>query len=172
MKKIILERISAILKLKKRLEDELSVKISEKDGAIFFEGDSEDEYIAEKVFYALDMGFPVSNALLIKKQDFEFSVVNIKDYCRSKNLERIRGRIIGRGGKALKTLSHLTNSYFEIKGNKIGIISNYEWIRNAQEAIIMLIQGTKHSNVYSYLERNRPNSFLPQELGLKESKKK
>ena len=38
-----------------------------------------------------------------------FEIINIKDYSKNKNLERIRGRLIGTQGKALKTLTDLTS---------------------------------------------------------------
>ena len=38
-------------------------------------------------------------------------------------------------------------------------------MKNAQDAIIAIIQGSKHSNVYSYLEKNQVKSEI--DLGLK-----
>jgi len=88
---------------------------------------------------------------------------------RGKNVARVKGRIVGESGRALQTLSQLSDCYFEIKGNQVGIIGDPENIENAQNAIIMLIKGSKHANVYSFLERSHPEPIL--DFGLRENKK-
>ncbi|OGJ12517.1 hypothetical protein A3K82_03205 [Candidatus Pacearchaeota archaeon RBG_19FT_COMBO_34_9] len=167
---IISDNISKILKNKKKLEEILNVKITIKNDEISVQGNTEDEYIAEKVLDAISFGFPLSMALLIKKEDFLFEILNIKDYTPRKDFETIRARIIGRNGKTLKTLSNLTECYFEIKNNNVGIIGSPENIKNAQDAVILIIQGSKQANVYSYLEKHHVQPVL--DLGLKKLKKK
>ena len=163
---MIIERFKRILKNRKRLEKELNVKISVSKENISVEGSPENEYVAEKVLKALDFGFPLQVALMIKENDYIFEILNIKDYSRKKNLERVRARIIGKAGKSLSTLSTLTGCYFELKDNFLGIIGSPENIKTAQEGITSLIRGSKHGNVYSYLERHQ--SKPPEDLGLKE----
>ena len=165
MKKIFSEKLPRILKNKKKLEKELNVKITNKGKDVFIEGESEDEYSAEKVIDALNFGFPFENALLIKKENFIFEILNIKDYTKRHDLETIRARIIGKGGRTLKTLQNLTKCYFELKDNHVGIIGNPEYIENAQEAIISVIRGAKQSNVYNSLEKNQTKPVI--DLGLK-----
>jgi ribosomal RNA assembly protein len=165
MKTFICEKIPRIVKNKKKLEAKLNVKITNRGKEIFIEGKSVDEHIAEKVFDALEFGFPYFVAMLIKEEDCEFEVLNIKDYTNRKNRSQIRGRIIGRQGKVLKVLSDLTNCHFEIKENNIGIIGYPEEIKNAREAIVMIIQGSKQSNVYKHLEKNHPKQI--EDFGLK-----
>jgi len=96
----------------------------------------------------------------------ESEIINIKEHTNRKDLARIRARIIGTRGKALKTLSDLTECNFEIKENRIGIIGDVENIENAQKAIISIIKGAKHSNIYSFLEKHHPEPII--DLGLKE----
>lgn len=169
MIKLIVENFQRILKNRRRLEKTLHVDISGEKKNISIEGPAEEEYIAEKVFKALDFGFPMSIALLIKTQDFMFEEINIKDYTRSKVLGRVRARIIGKNGKALRTLSSLTQCYFELKDNAIGIVGDPENIKTAQDGLVSLIQGAKHSNVYSYLEKHQPKEVV--DFGLKGNNK-
>ncbi len=169
MKKIISDKLPRIIKAKKKFEKEFNVAISNRGKEVFIEGSSEDEYLAEKAMDAINFGFPISVVFGMKKEEQTFEKINIKDYARSKNFERIRGRIVGKGGKALKVLSNLTNCFFEIKGNEVGIIGYPEDMKNAQEAIIMLVKGAKHGNVYAFLERTKPIPIS--DLGLKEVKK-
>lgn len=166
MKTILSEKLPRILKNKKRLEKELKVKISNRGKEVTIDGKPEDEFVAEKVLDAINFGFPFSTALLIKKEDYEFEILNIKDYTPRKNLEAIRARIIGTKGKTLKTLTDLTECHFELKDNFVGIVGAPEFLKNAQEAVTSIIQGSKQSNVYKFLEKNRFRE--PVDLGLKE----
>ena len=170
MEKLICEKPQRIIKNKKKLEEKLGIKIAGKGEDIIIHGSPENEYIAEKVIEALEFGFPFSVALLIKEEDFMFEALNIKDYTRRKDLATVRARIIGREGKALRTLLELTKCHFEIKDNQVGIIGEPEYMRNAQEAMISIIRGAKHANVYSFLEKHQVKPVI--DLGLKEVKKK
>ena len=169
-KKIICEKIARIIKGKQKLESELGVRLFIRGKEIEIEGEPEDEYVAEKVIDALEFGFPFSVAILIKEEDMMFETLNIKNYTKRKDMEVIRARIIGKKGRTLATFSELTKCFFELKGNKIGIIGSVEHIKNAQDAMIYLIQGSKQSNVYGFLEKHQPQPVL--DLGLKEQKAK
>ncbi len=165
MKKIFSEKVARIISKKKRLEKELNIKIKNKGKEVFIEGSSEEEYIAEKVIEALNFNFPFEIAMLIKNENFSFETLNIKDYTKRHDLKIIRARIIGKGGKTLKTLNELTKCYFELEDNHIGIIGDVEYIKNAEEAVIAIIKGAKQSNVYSFLEKHQQKPVV--DLGLK-----
>jgi len=170
MEKLICEKPQRITKNRKKLEEKLEIKITGEGKEIIINGSPENEYIAEKVIEALEFGFPFSVALLIKEEDFMFEVLSIKDYTRRKDLGAVRARIIGKQGKTLRTLLALTKCHFEIKDNQVGIVGEPEYMRNAQEAMISIVRGAKHSNVYSFLEKHQVKPVF--DLGLKEVKKK
>ena len=170
METIICEKYQRIIKNRKKLEEKLGIKITGKGREITIHGSPENEYVAGKVIEALEFGFPFSVALLIKGQDFIFEVLNIKNYTRKKDLEKIRARLIGTKGKTLRTLNELTKCYFEVMGNQVGIIGDPEYIRNAQEAMVSLIRGSKHANVYAFLEKHQVKPVF--DLGLNPVKKK
>jgi ribosomal RNA assembly protein len=165
MKTLISEKIPRIIKNKKRLEKELNVKIENRGKETKINGTPEDEFIAEKVLDALNFGFPYKHALEIKRQGLEYEEINLKDHTKKHNYELIRGRIIGKSGKALKTLSNLSECYIEINENKIAMIGEPINIENAIQAMIQLIQGAKHGNVYKGLEKNQPKPI--EDLGLR-----
>lgn len=169
MIKIISEDSKEVKRTKKGLEKELNVTIEILEKEIIIDGSAENEYIAEKVIEAINFGFPVSAALMIKKEDLIFEILDIKDYTKKKDVYRIRARIIGSGGKTLQTLSNLTRCNFQIKENRVGIIGSPELIKNAQDSVILIIQGSKQANVYSYLEKHRIKPVI--DLGLKKGKK-
>lgn len=169
MKKIYSEKLPRVLKNKKRLEKALNIQIENKGREVTIEGAPEEEYLAEKVIDALNFGFPFSEALAIKKEDALFEIINIKEHTKRADLPRVRARIIGKGGKTLKTLSTLTKCALEIKDNEVGIIGAPELIRNAQDALIYLIKGSKQANVYKFLEKHQVMPVT--DLGLKKPKK-
>ena len=170
MKTLILEKIPRILKNKDKLEKKLDVKITNRGKELFIEGLPEDEFIAEQVIDALEFGFPFSVALLIKDEENIFEIIPIKNHTKRKDLRSIRARIIGEGGKTLRTLSELTKCNFELKDNEIGIIAEPEYIKIIQNIIISLIKGTKTANVYAYLEKHKPEPVF--DFGLREKKKR
>ncbi len=170
MVKTIIDKIPRIIKSKKKLEKALNVKIKNRGKEVEFEGTPENEYIAEKVLEAIDFGFPLQTALLIKAEDYIFDTINIKEHTHQKNLERVRGRIIGKNGKTLKTISGLSKCSFEIKDNSLGIIGEPEAMQGAKEAAIALIKGSKQANVYAYLEKHHPAPVI--DLGLKDKSNK
>jgi ribosomal RNA assembly protein len=166
MEKIYSEKLPRILKHKKKLEKSLGIKISNRGKEVFVEGAPIKEYFATLVIDALNFGFSLERALLLKNEEFVFEILNIKDYTRKRNMERIRGRIIGKDGRTLKTLENLTSCFFELNDNRMGIIGNIEKIENAQTAVISLVRGSKQSNVYNYLEKHQIKKIY--DLGLKE----
>ncbi len=168
MKRFVIDKLSRIAKMKKQLEKELAIKISNKGKELEIEGTPEDEYLAEKVIDAVDFGFPIGIALLIKEEDFLLEVINIKNYTKKVDLEKIRARIIGTQRKTLNTIEQLTKCFFQVKGNEVAIIGDAEYMYNAQQAIISLIRGSKQANVYAYLEKHQVAPVF--DLGLKKKK--
>lgn len=165
MKRLIYEKSPRIISNKKKLEKILNIKIKNRGKEIIIESDPEEEFIAEKVLEALNFGFPFSVALMIKENDFSFEIVNIKDHTKRKDMKIIRARLIGKDGRTLKTLSDLTRCYLEMKDNSVAIIGDPEHVKNAHEAVISIVKGSKQSNVYSHLEKHQPKPV--HDLGLK-----
>jgi ribosomal RNA assembly protein len=161
MKKIILDKIPRITKARKILEKELNVKIALLGREISITGKPEDEYISERVIEAIDFGFPIDAALMIKEEDLALEILNIKEHTKRKDYKRIRGRIIGKEGKTKNTISSLTDCFIEVKDNRVATVGHPENVKTARQAIISLIKGTKQANVYAYLEHHRP---LPENI--------
>ena len=121
MRKIILDKIIRVVKARKKLEKELGIKLTFNGKELTIEGKPEEEYVAEKVLEAINFGFAIDAALMIKEEELTFEILNIKDYTKRNDLERIRGRIIGTNGKTKSTLINLTECFIEIKDNKVTV---------------------------------------------------
>ncbi|MCW8966790.1 MAG: KH domain-containing protein, partial [Candidatus Pacearchaeota archaeon] len=140
VKTLIITKLPRIIRNKKKLEEKLNIKITNRGKEITIQGSPEDEFIAEKVFDALEFGFPYFDAMRIKTEECEIEKINIKDYTHRRNLEEVRARVIGTKGKTLKTLSDISDCSIELKENQISIIGPPESIKIAQDAIISIIQ--------------------------------
>lgn len=166
MKILVMDKIVRLIKNRKKLEELLEVKINNSAKQVTIEGDPEKEHIAMQIIEALDYGIPYKEAILIKKENKILELINIKEYTKKNDLEKIRGRLIGKGGKVLKTLSTLTESSIELKENTIAIVTNVENMERLTNAVIAIIKGAKHGGVYKTLEHNFPEPVF--DLGLKE----
>jgi len=169
MKKLICEKAGIIIKNKNTLEEVLNVKITNRGKEVFIDGLPLDEYEAEKVIDAINFGFDVEIALLIKEGELALEILNIKKYTKRADLGIVRARIIGTKGKTLKTLMELTDCFFEVRNNEVEIIGSPERMKIAQTATISLIQGSKQASAYKYLEKHQIKPIL--DLGLREEEK-
>jgi len=160
MQETYVEDIAKVLKNKNKLEKQLEIKLTNKGKNIFANGKAENEFTALEVLKAIDLGFSVPKALLLIEENTILQIINIKDITKRHDLERVRARIIGTQGRALKNLTNLTNCAISLKDNKIGIIGNTEEIKQAIQAITSLIQGSKHGNVYARTERIKKRKRL------------
>ncbi|MGV8152159.1 MAG: KH domain-containing protein [Candidatus Nanoarchaeia archaeon] len=172
MQEMYTEDLGKILRSKNLLEEKLKVKIKNTGKLLFINGDSENEYTASIVIDAINLGFSVERALFLTQEENILEIINIKDYTRRKNLELIRARIIGTHGKTLKTMQTLTDCAFAIKDNKVGIIGNYEDVKEASQAVKMIIQGSKQANVYAKLEKDHKEKRIKTMMNIKDKFKK
>jgi len=169
MEKTVIDKIVRVIKNKPKLEKVLKVKITNLGKEVSVDGKAEDEFVTLKVLDALDLGFSYSDAVSIKENDLEFEKINIKDFARRGNIKKVRGRVIGKKGRVLSTLSELTKCSLEMKGNEIGIIGYPENIKPTIDSIVQIVQGSKHANVYKGLEKRKEKPIF--DWGLKEKAK-
>lgn len=153
MQEIYTEFIQKVLQNKNKLEQELEVKLTNQGKNLFVDGEPDKEFIALQAIGAINLGFSVGKALLLKNEDIILQTLHIKDITKRHDLERVRARIIGKQGKTLKTLNNLTGCEFSIQKNRVGIIGDAEDIKEAIQAITSLVCGSKQSNVYAHTEK-------------------
>lgn len=165
------KKIKEVMKNKKKIEETLNIKISSKGKTLIISGGQTDEYIAREIFDAVEAGFPIKIALLLAEPDYILEKINIKNLTKRQNLGLIRARIIGKEGGTIELLGKLSDCFLKLRDNVIYIIGYMENIKIARNAVEKLIQGSKQSSVYAYLEKQRKVG-LPEDLGLKENSKR
>ncbi len=172
MRTILVEHISKIKKAVPRIEDRIKVNFTFGTDRVNVEGNELNEFLTEQIVRAIDFGFFVDDALLLKSEDFVLEFINIKEHTRRNNLKDVRARVIGTDGKALKTIENLTGAILVVQENEVGIIVDSQNSASTIQAMKSLIQGAKHGNVFAYLEKQgKSKRMMDDDLGLKEEGK-
>ena len=149
------ENIRKILQNRKLIEDAFKIKISYEGRILVLEGKPEDEIFSLRAITAIDLGFSINDAVLLKDENFDFEKISVKDLSKRKNLAQVRARIIGSRRKALNTIESLTDCIISVHENTVGIIGEIENIGKAIYAIKRIISGSNHASVYAYLEEQK-----------------
>jgi len=147
-----------IKKFKRRLEKALSIKIHFLEDTAEIESIGEsgiEEYTALSVIEAMNFGFDLNIALQLKNEDYMMEKLNLRKHVRSSRISTIRGRIIGLGGKTKRIIADLSDCGIALKDNIIAIIGKTDDVKVASRAVTLLMQGSPHSSVYAFLEKNR-----------------
>lgn len=170
MRKIL---ISSPLKVKRaipKIKAKIDIHTDLKRNSITINGGEFEEVTVAKIIQAIDFGFEIDDAMMLIKDDRDLGYVNIKEHTHRNNLVEIRARIIGTDGKAKQTIQTLTDSAIVIHNNVVGIIADTAHMPYTIQGIISLVQGAKHGNVFSYIERQNSNlrKIKPEELGLRD----
>lgn len=157
------ERVAVLIGAKgttKRIierETKTNIEVDSEDGEVHIAGkEALPLYLAREVVRAIGRGFNPEIALQLLKQDYSFEVIQITTYARNPNdLERLRGRVIGEGGKSRRTIEELTEVNICVYGKTISIIGQAEHIIDARRAVESLLSGSPHAHVYKWLEKRR-----------------
>ncbi len=173
MKEFFVEKASKVKKAARMIENKVKIRISVVKNKVVLRGNELNEFITGEIIHAIDFGFEAEDALLLANENFVLEFINIKEHTRRRNLEEVRSRVIGTDGRAKRTIEELTGGVMVINENSIGLIVHSEHLESAVQGIILLIQGAKHGNVFSYLEKqNRSLRRIDEEdLGLKNPEK-
>lgn len=147
----------------KDLQDRLQVKITvtveaNRDDVIRIEGEPENEWLAEQVLKAVDLGFAPKDAFRLLKDDSYLEQLDLEQSMRGNEraVERQKARIIGTEGKAKRTLEELSEAKIALSdGPMVGILGGFDEVQAGKEAILQLLEGRPHQGVYVYLENQK-----------------
>ncbi len=153
---------NGIVKEEIEKKSESRIEVDSTEGGVYIEGiegieggDPLKALRVADVIKAIGRGFSPENAFTLLDDDFLlFDVISIANFT-SKTLQRVKGRVIGRNGKTRRVIEDIADVKISVYGKTIGIIGYSHQIRTAHDAIEMLINGSPHSAVYSFLERKR-----------------
>ena len=157
------DRIAVLIgkkgKIKKEIEEQTKTQmtVDSNGGDVFIRGkDAITLYVAKEIVGAIGRGFNPDVAQHLLKQDYCCEIIRMDDFVKSKNSQlRLKGRVIGKEGKARRNIENLTDTNICVYGKTIGIIGETSSVANARRAIESLLQGSPHSNVFRWLERQK-----------------
>ncbi len=169
MRNVPVQNMKKIKKAVPTIENKVKVKIGFGKYGVNVKGNELNEFLVEKIIRAIDFGFDIDDALLLMSEEFVLEFVDVKGNTRRKNLKDVRSRIIGTGGRAKRTIEKLTESCVVVKDNTIGVIVDADHLSATIQGIEGLIGGSKHGNVFGFLERQGAKVRMgDDDLGLKE----
>lgn len=143
----------------------------DKDGNVMVHDEAEDAdpLLALKVcdvVRAMGRGFSPERAMRLFSDDEYLEVIDLKQVVGTKanQLSRVRGRLIGSGGKTRRIIEDLTGVHMTVYGNTVALIGDSVSLPVAKEAVEMIVNGSEHATVYHFLESQRPRLRIS-ELG-------
>lgn len=106
---------------------------------------------------AIGRGFNPKTALKLKEDEMYLEVLKLTDAVgkNKKALSRQKGRIIGRNGITKEIITDMAEVDMAIYGKTVSLIGRMENIMVAKEAINMILSGSRHKTIYSYLENQK-----------------
>lgn len=145
---------------KRELEEKTgtAISIDSQEGTVRIEG--EDPVVVIRVvetINAVNRGFSPERAfLLLDDEDLLFDLLDLSAVAENpRQLDRIRGRIIGKDGRSREQIEHMTDTEISVFGKTVALIGLPEQLKVAREAIEMIIKGIPHETVYAFLERKK-----------------
>jgi ribosomal RNA assembly protein len=142
-------------KTRSQITKSLNVKLSFQENSALIEGEGLELYQAKNIVKAIGRGFSPENAFRLLKEDEMIETIELNQFNENK-LKIIKSRLIGTNGKTWKMIENFSGCCLSIYGKTVSIIGNYEQLNIAREAIQMIIRGSKHSKVYSFLYQAKP----------------
>ena len=147
---------------KKELETKTrtTITIDSKEGTVKIEGADEDAVPllrAVETVNAINRGFSPERAFeLLDDEDLLLDMIDLSGLADGpRQLERLRGRIIGRDGRAREQIEDMTDVEISIFGKTVALIGYPEQLKVARAAIDMLIEGVPHESVFAFLDKKK-----------------
>jgi ribosomal RNA assembly protein len=111
---------------------------------------------ARDIIIAIGRGFSSERAFRLFNNEENLGIIDLRGIFKSQSdIQRIKGRIIGKNGKTRRLIEELTGADISIYGHTVSIIGEFKQFEVAKEAIEMLIKGKLHKSVYGFLQRKR-----------------
>ena len=112
---------------------------------------------ANHIVKAIARGFNPDVAMKLIHDDIYLEVMKLPLYIgkSKKALARYKGGIIGTNGKTRELITELADVDMAVYGKTVSLIGEMENILVAKEAIEMILNGSRHKSVYSFLENKK-----------------
>ena len=112
---------------------------------------------ANHIVKAIARGFNPDVAMKLIHDDIYLEIIKLPLYIgkSKKALARYKGRIIGTNGKTRELITELADVDMAVYGKTVSLIGEIDNVLVAKEAIEMILNGSRHKSVYSFLENKK-----------------
>ena len=153
---------------KSKIEQTCSVKlqVDSDSGETLISGlgkiDDIQPFKAMEIVIAIGRGFSPENAMKLLSGENALHVIDLREFVGKSpaQVERIKGRIIGEGGKARTNMENLSGTKISVYGRTVAVIGSPTQLKLAVNAISSLSGGSMHGVVYSKLEAAKRRNKL------------
>ena len=162
-----MERVGSLIgksgKVKAKIEKICSVSLSVdgQTGEVIIRGNGDVEnmlpFKAEEIVLAVGRGFSPDKAMRLLQGENSLHIIDLREFVgkSTAQIERIKGRIIGEGGRVRKNIEELSGATISVYGRTVAIIGEGKQLRSAVHAITALSNGSTHGKVYNDLQESR-----------------
>ena len=162
-------------KIENATQTQLDIDSEEGTVAIYPKKDMEDPlgvWKANNIVKAIARGFNPYIALKLNQDDIYLEVISLLKLNQDdiylevislplfvgkskKAMARYKGRIIGKDGKTREIIVDMAEVDIAIYGKTVSLIGELENVMVAREAVEMILKGSRHKSVYSFLENKK-----------------
>lgn len=109
---------------------------------------------AVEIVMAIGRGFSPESGMDLLRNDNILQVIDLREFAGKSrsSIERIKGRIIGEGGRARRNMESLSGTRISVYGRTVSVIGSGRNLRLAVDAITSLSGGNMHGAVYKKME--------------------
>src|SRR3989344_2807994 len=162
--KIPKKRIAVLIgekgKTKRKIERTTSTFLtinSEEGDVLVTSEESLNVFNTKPIISAIGRGFNPEVALNLMDEENILVIIDITEFSKKskKDMIRLKARLIGTNGKARNMIEMLTHTEICVYGKTVSILGEQDNVYLAKKAITNLLQGSKHGNVYGFIERTK-----------------
>jgi len=112
---------------------------------------------AKEAVTAIARGFSPEHAMMLADDEYVLEIISLMDYLGDNEnaLPRFRSRLIGTRGKARANIEEITETHISIFGKTVAIIGAPENVKQARDAIELLLSGRSHKSSYIFLRKQK-----------------
>ena len=138
--------------VKQKIEKTINVKMQFNDNLVEINGEGIELFQAKNIVKAIGRGFSPQRAFRLFDEEEVLEIIELSGF-KDNKMKIIKSRLIGTKGKTRRVIEECSGCFISIYGKTVSIIGKYDQINIAKEAINMIVRGSKHSKVYSFLQQ-------------------
>ncbi|MFA6035855.1 MAG: KH domain-containing protein [Candidatus Micrarchaeia archaeon] len=117
--------------------------------------DAVKEWRARDIVMAVGRGFSPDRALMLIDEECYLKVIDLRGEFSDKDIERVKGRIIGEKGRTRQIIEDTSDAYICVYGHTVSILGKLDELTLAARAVEKLMDGAMHTTVYKLLDEGR-----------------